>query len=220
MENRLRADRDGWIEESWMILDRVERDKDDDDSDEDKADDSLVDEEGHDYKIGDESTQFDLGDLLGPDKQSKSVIPHRFYENGMKTYFDQFGTDTNKKTREMRQPARVVVGVVEQIHAPRVAGEAKVYPWVDSGTMGATKRAGEFDPLASAMVGVVEWRILEVVWVLPMVDMESGGQISILGHGVHGSGHRIRMAEGFKGLEQDKDSTRITGQKSRGYRIK
>ncbi|KAI8442808.1 hypothetical protein BY996DRAFT_6488460, partial [Phakopsora pachyrhizi] len=26
--------------------------------------------------------------------------------------------------------------------------------------------------------------------------------------------------EGFKGLEQDKDSTRITGQKSRGYRIK
>ncbi|KAI8451471.1 hypothetical protein BY996DRAFT_6590826 [Phakopsora pachyrhizi] len=168
MENRLRADRDGWIEESWMILDRVERDKDDDDSDEDKADDSLVDEEGHDYKIGDESTQFDLGDLLGPDKQSKSVIPHRFYENGMKTYFDQFvkkGQDTNKKTREMRQPARVVVGVVEQIHAPRAIGAILGY---------RQSRAGEFDPLASAMVGVVEWRILEVVWVLPMVDMESG----------------------------------------------
>ncbi|KAI8444794.1 hypothetical protein BY996DRAFT_6484350 [Phakopsora pachyrhizi] len=29
----------------------------------------------------------------------------------------------------------------------------------------------------------------------------------------------LRMEEGFKGLEQDKDSTRITGQKSRGYRI-
>ncbi|KAI8444424.1 hypothetical protein BY996DRAFT_6550809, partial [Phakopsora pachyrhizi] len=31
---------------------------------------------------------------------------------------------------------------------------------------------------------------------------------------------RRRVSEGFKGLEQDKDSTRITGQKSRGYRIK
>ncbi|CAH7677143.1 hypothetical protein PPACK8108_LOCUS12281 [Phakopsora pachyrhizi] len=130
-------------------------DKDDDDFDEDKA-----------------STQFDFGDLPGPDKRSKSVIPHRFYENGMKTYFDQFDCnktkeqlieakqlrgDTNKKTREMRQPARVVVGVfwrrLELSWAIDKAGDAKVYPW----------RAGEFDPLASAMVGVVEWRILEVV---------------------------------------------------------
>ncbi|KAI8452664.1 hypothetical protein BY996DRAFT_6513868 [Phakopsora pachyrhizi] len=33
-------------------------------------------------------------------------------------------------------------------------------------------------------------------------------------------GYGQRIDEGFKGLEQDKDSTRITGQKSRGYRIK
>ncbi|CAH7681007.1 hypothetical protein PPACK8108_LOCUS13548 [Phakopsora pachyrhizi] len=55
-------------------------------------------------------------------------------------------------------------------------------------------------------------------------------------YGGHGPGYHMRMGdrarlwelerilrqykEGFKGLEQDKDSTRITGQKSRGYRIK
>ncbi|CAH7674912.1 hypothetical protein PPACK8108_LOCUS9850 [Phakopsora pachyrhizi] len=30
----------------------------------------------------------------------------------------------------------------------------------------------------------------------------------------------LPIREGFKGLEQDKDNTRIKGQKSRGYRIK
>ncbi|CAH7667213.1 hypothetical protein PPACK8108_LOCUS1611 [Phakopsora pachyrhizi] len=42
------------------------------------------------------------------------------------------------------------------------------------------------------------------------MDVANGGWSTIQG----------QYKEGFKGLEQDKDSTRITGQKSRGYRIK
>ncbi|KAI8447177.1 hypothetical protein BY996DRAFT_8440778 [Phakopsora pachyrhizi] len=56
--------------------------------------------------------------------------------------------------------------------------------------------------------------------VLPIKGMRMVDGGMKVGSGMAKDTKRMGYKEGFKGLEQDKDSTRITGQKSRGYRIK